>query len=319
MNKMRVIIIIVFFLFFRLSSYSQIKDFCVKAVLNTAKKFGVVGVKKTTKNSFKKSKVLLKNRLYTNNISSSKKVLNKYTDADLVKATGRRLGKTDYHSKEFLKRHGRETVVDILAHVQPGDINRNRLIVADYLRNPVFFNELRSKGLIKSYVELMEMSPKYRRNLDLLKRHRSGESPLVLRTINDNAGKKVNGVPFKSKVIELANGIRIKGVFPIFPKIYRTNLPDHIMLLTDKKQFDLAFMKFQNQLKRSPELRKKFNEKQLKELLNRKTNPVTNNSIPGYTWHHQENGYLDCVKTSIHNSVKHTGLRALNGGGATLR
>ena len=91
------------------------------------------------------------------------------------------------------------------------------------------------------------------------------------------------------------------------------------MLNTDKKQFDLAFMKFQNQLRRSPDLRKNFNKKQLDELLNRKTKPLTNNSVPGYTWHHQEDGYLDCVKSSIHDKVKHTGFRALNGAGGTLR
>lgn len=320
MNKMRKVIIIVCFLFFTLSSYSQSKAKIVKTVLTTAKKYGASGIKRATKNSFKKSKDLVKKRLYASNVASSKKVLNKYTEEDLVKAIGRRLGKTNYHSKNFLKTHGRETIVDILAHVQPGDVSRNRVIVADYLKNPNFFNDLRKRGLTKAYVELMEMGPKYRRNLDLLKRHRSGESPLVLNTINDkHAGKKFKGIVFKTKTIELSNGIKIKGVFPDLPKIYRTKLPDHIMLLTDKKQFDLAFMKFQNQLKRSPELRKKFTEKQVKELLSRKTNPVTNNSIPGYTWHHQENGYLDLVKTSIHDSVKHSGLRAINGGGKTLR
>jgi|GEM_PF-5050312 len=314
------VIIIVFFLFLTLSSSSQNKSKVVKSVLTTAKKFGVTGIKRTTKKTFKNSKTLLKSRLYITNIVSNKKVLSKYTDEDLVKAIARRLGKNDYHSKQFLKQHGKGTVIDILAHVQPGDISRNRLIVADYLKNPTFFNDLRKNGLTKSYVDLMEMGPKYRRDLDLLKRHRSREIPLVLRTINDKyAGKKVKGVLFETKIIELPNGIKIKGVFPKLPRVYRTKLPEHIMLLSDKKQFDLAFMKFQNQLRRSPDLRKNFSEKQVKEMLGRKTNPVSNNSVPGYTWHHQENGYLDCVETSIHDLVKHTGLRAMNGGGGTLR
>lgn len=67
-------------------------------------------------------------------------------------------------------------------------------------------------------------------------------------------------------------------------------------------------------MKKHPEEGKNFTKKQLEDIRNHR------DQIEGLTWHHhQEPGKMQLVPSDIHGPTKHTGGRAIWGGGGKYR
>lgn len=135
-----------------------------------------------------------------------------------------------------------------------------------------------------------------------------------LSTINENrAGEKVNGVPYQLKRLKL-NGEDVEGVFPVFESVFDVKLPKELYRASDAEQMKYCTKKLNEALKRNPELKKRFSERQLEQIENGEPR------ISKFTWHHNEEpGKMQLVDADKHSSVRHTGGRSLWGGGSDNR
>ena len=119
-------------------------------------------------------------------------------------------------------------------------------------------------------------------------------------------------VKYVRKAVDI-KGTIIEGVFPEFKSEFTTFLPDNILMASDKVQFSHCIKNLQNEIKNNPGLSKKFSSRQLEQIKAGKT-------PGGYTWHHNEQlGKMELVKFDIHDTAKHTGGRAIWGGGGIHR
>ena len=119
-------------------------------------------------------------------------------------------------------------------------------------------------------------------------------------------------VKYVRKAVDLM-GTKIEGVFPEFKSAFTTFLPDNILMASDGKQFNYCIKSLQNEIKNNPALSKKFSARELEQIKAGKT-------PSGFTWHHNEMpGKMELVKSDIHDTAKHTGGRAVWGGGGIHR
>ena len=119
-------------------------------------------------------------------------------------------------------------------------------------------------------------------------------------------------VKYVRKAVDLM-GTKIEGVFPEFKSAFTTFLPDNILMASDGKQFNYCIKSLQNEIKNNPALSKKFSARELEQIKAGKT-------PSGFTWHHNEMpGKMELVKSDIHDIAKHTGGRAVWGGGGIHR
>jgi hypothetical protein len=82
---------------------------------------------------------------------------------------------------------------------------------------------------------------------------------------------------------------------------------------SDPKQFAEANRQLKEKYDSDPEFASKFNERQRDDIENGRT-PY------GYTWHHnEETGKLQLVDYETHANTRHTGGRAIWGGGSENR
>ena len=136
-----------------------------------------------------------------------------------------------------------------------------------------------------------------------------------LKTVNEKLVDTVHPeskVSYVKKVIDLF-GTKIEGVFPKFDAVYTTNLPPEKLLASDKTQFEHCISKLQQDIKDNPALQEKFSKRQIEQIKNGKT-------PSGYTWHHNEEvGKMELVDSKIHDISKHTGGKAIWGGGKDFR
>ena len=139
--------------------------------------------------------------------------------------------------------------------------------------------------------------------------------PEHLTTIREDlAGKShpETGVPYRNRVIDTPEGKK-EGVFPKFDSVYDTKLPPEQYKASDATQFNTCNQKLQDAVKKDPDLRSKFNEKQLEQIEN-------GDRPSGYTWHHNEKeGKMQLVPTDVHSKTPHTGGRSVWGGGKEYR
>ncbi|MCR4782556.1 MAG: HNH endonuclease [Lachnospiraceae bacterium] len=119
-------------------------------------------------------------------------------------------------------------------------------------------------------------------------------------------------VKYVRKTVDI-KGTKVEGVFPEFKSVFTTHLPDNILMSSDKVQFNHCVKNLQNEIKNNPGLSNHFSSRQLDQIKTGKT-------PGGYTWHHNEQlGKMELVKTDIHDMAKHTGGRAIWGGGGIHR
>lgn len=117
-------------------------------------------------------------------------------------------------------------------------------------------------------------------------------------------------VPFQRKTVEMENGDKVEGVFPVFESRFNAELPEELLDASDNLQFKECNSQLKNWVDGEPDKAKNFfSEDQLSD--------ISNGRIPeGYTWHHSEDkGVLQLVDTEIHADTGHTGGKTIWGGG----
>jgi hypothetical protein len=121
------------------------------------------------------------------------------------------------------------------------------------------------------------------------------------------------GVPYVEKTVRDADGNEVVGVFPQFDSDFDAYLPENMLQESDPKQFAEANRQLKEKYDSDPEFASKFNERQRDDIENGRT-PY------GYTWHHnEETGKLQLVDYETHANTRHTGGRAIWGGGSENR
>ena len=125
------------------------------------------------------------------------------------------------------------------------------------------------------------------------------------------------GVEFKRKGIDLPNGEKIEGVFPEFDSLFNAKIPEELFLKRDKAQFKECNKQLAEAIDRTPELKSKFSDEQIEQI---RDGMIDGTAPDGYVWHHDaEAGKLQLVDFKIHDATKHTGGRAVWGGGGKYR
>lgn len=199
-----------------------------------------------------------------------------------------------------------------------------KIFLSDAAQKNGFYELIDLKpNYFNAYKKVSTMGRSNRTDPMVLEQIVNGKSPVKISTINEGLkGLSKNGVLFSERIITLQSGVKVKGVFAKFPSIFKINLPKQNYLDTDVKQMNYAFLKFQRKLALDPTLQKMFPKDVVEEILSRKLKRVNEPiyGIKGYIWHHSEQmGVLELVPTELHNSVKHTGGKAIWGGGSQLR
>lgn len=143
----------------------------------------------------------------------------------------------------------------------------------------------------------------------------TSEAPEIkkLETRNEDLCGKTHpetGVPYERDLVELRDGTLREGVFPEFPAIHETELPEELHKASDYKQKEHLNKELAREIENNPELREKFDERQLEQIANGDT-------PEGYVCHHhQEVGRMQVVNAEIHAKSGHTGGKEIWGGGS---
>ncbi|BCG58118.1 HNH endonuclease [Paenibacillus sp. URB8-2] len=139
--------------------------------------------------------------------------------------------------------------------------------------------------------------------------------PLYIKTRNEGLAGECHpetNVPFQEKTIQTTDGT-FTGVFPEFTVTYEMKLDESLYLESDAKQFKAATQSLSEAINNDPDLKAKFDERQIEQ--------INNGKVPeGYVWHHNEEpGVMQLVDRSLHETTAHTGGRAIWGGGSDNR
>lgn len=135
-----------------------------------------------------------------------------------------------------------------------------------------------------------------------------------IKTINEGkeGQEDKSGVKYERKTITV-NGVEVEGVFPVFDSAFDTQLPEDLLDATDAKQAECCNQELKEAVENDPELTKQFTPGQLEQIKNGDT-------PDGYTWHHnEETGKMQLIKTEDHQANRHTGGKAIWGGGKENR
>lgn len=140
--------------------------------------------------------------------------------------------------------------------------------------------------------------------------------PQIIKTRRDDlVGQKhpETGVSYVIKEVENDKGERVIGVFPQFESIFDVQLPEDKISASDPEQFAEGNRQLKERCDIDPEFRSQFNEIQLNYINSGKT-PI------GFTWHHDaEKGKMQLVTEITHLDTRHTGGKAIWGGGKENR
>lgn len=130
----------------------------------------------------------------------------------------------------------------------------------------------------------------------------------------DLEGKKhePSGVEYVRKSVEI-NRVKVEVVVPDFDSAFDVQLPEDLLKESNPRQFKECNQQLKDAINKDPELRKRFTEEQLEDIMDGKT-------PEGYTWHHDaETGKMQLVETKIHDRTQggaaHTGGKSIWGGG----
>lgn len=136
-----------------------------------------------------------------------------------------------------------------------------------------------------------------------------------LKTVNeklDGSTQLESGIRYEKKIVDL-NGLKVEGVFPKFESAFTAQLSPEQLLSPDRVQFSECNSQLQNAIKENPALKSQFTPRQLEQISDGRT-------PGGFTWHHNEDvGKMELVNTEKHDLAKHTGGRAVWGGGGAAR
>ncbi|WP_279152445.1 HNH endonuclease [Photobacterium iliopiscarium] len=135
-------------------------------------------------------------------------------------------------------------------------------------------------------------------------------------TINERYEGKCHpdsGVKYERDTI-VHNGELKEGVFPVFDEKFEAELPSDLCQSTDAQQFKECNHQLKDWCDENPEeAAKRFSKDDL-EFISAGEKPE------GYTWHHhQSEGRMQLIDSSDHDSSRHTGGKAIWGGGSENR
>lgn len=136
---------------------------------------------------------------------------------------------------------------------------------------------------------------------------------------NENLAGETNeltGVKYEKQTIDVYD-YKVEVVMPEFEAAFEAELPEHLIEASDREQFKECNKQLSDALKENPDLAKKFTPEQLEQI----EDGVTRGGAPdGYTWHHDaEVGSMQLVDSDLHGDSRHTGGKAIWGGGADFR
>ncbi|MGX8949582.1 HNH endonuclease [Providencia stuartii] len=137
---------------------------------------------------------------------------------------------------------------------------------------------------------------------------------IYIKTINESKEGQTgdDNVIYERKTIEV-NGVEVEGVFPQLNSAIDVQLPEKLTQARDSAQADYANQALKEKIDNDPELAQKFSDEQLEQIENGDT-------PDGYTWHHSEEpGKMQLVSTEEHQNNRHTGGKAIWGGGRENR
>lgn len=137
---------------------------------------------------------------------------------------------------------------------------------------------------------------------------------IFLKTINESKEGQTgeDGVIYERKTVEI-NGVEIEGVFPQFNRTIDLQLPEQLIQAKDSAQAEYANEVLKQKIDNDPEFAKQFSDEQLEQIENGET-------PDGYTWHHSEEyGEMQLINTEDHQNNRHTGGKAIWGGGKENR
>ena len=121
-----------------------------------------------------------------------------------------------------------------------------------------------------------------------------------------------SGVEYVRKNINV-NGVKVEVVVPDFDSAFDVQLPEELIKESNPKQFKDSNQQLKDAINKNPELREKFTENQIEDIMDGKT-------PEGYTWHHDADiGKMQLVETKMHDRTQggaaHTGGKSIWGGG----
>lgn len=137
---------------------------------------------------------------------------------------------------------------------------------------------------------------------------------IYLKTINESKEGQIgeDGIMYERKTVEV-NGVEVEGVFPQLNSAIDVQLPEQLIQTKDSVQADYANQALKEKVNNDPEFTQQFSDEQLEQIENDET-------PDGYTWHHSEEpGQMQLVSTEEHQNNRHTGGKAIWGGGRENR
>lgn len=209
---------------------------------------------------------------------------------------------------------------DLLKKLERIDVNNIDLRELD---RPIFEEEELKLDIDRLETERQpltkEQKDSYRENLgcseSLLENATIDENgKIYLKTINESKEGQTgeDGVKYVRKTVEV-NGIEVEGVFPQFDSAIDVQLPEELTKAKDSEQSKYCNQELKEKVKNDPEYAKQFSEEQLEQIGNGDT-------PDGYTWHHsEEQGKMQLISTEDHQNNRHTGGKAIWGGGRENR
>jgi len=152
---------------------------------------------------------------------------------------------------------------------------------------------------------------------DYIERHYDGAEfvpgePIAITTRNMalEGSESENGVPFERRTAELADGLSVEGVFPVFDSKHHVELGSEANDMSIHQQFNACREDYQEHMFDSAE---KLEDLSVGDMM--RLNQPSGYTPEGYTWQHNpETGSFDLVSRDDH-SVGHTGGNALWGNG----
>lgn len=159
----------------------------------------------------------------------------------------------------------------------------------------------------KTLQELTNMSDATLKNCTI-----NEEGVIKLNCTNESKLGEKSDVPYVQKTIEV-NGVQIQVVIPEFPNpIYEFYIPTELYLADDYEVFKYCTEQLKAAIEQNPDFAKQFTPQQLDQIMSGAPR------ISGFTWHHgAECGKMQLVPAKIHSEYRHTGGKAIWGGGRT--
>lgn len=120
------------------------------------------------------------------------------------------------------------------------------------------------------------------------------------------------GVSYEKREVEV-DGKNFEVVVPNFESSYDAQLPRDLYKNTDRQHKIECNKQLKSEIEDNEKLREKFTPDELEMIENEDT-------PDGYTWHHDaDEGKMQLVDTEKHEITRHTGGRAIWGGGTENR